>query len=185
MTGVGQFDDRAEFALVEGFEQIPVGLGGAGTGEGRLVRIGGEENDRHAVFGLEAVGGFNAVHALFQLDVHEHHVRLEPLHGHEGFLAGAAKGGDFETELFKRGFKVPCHEGLVLHYQDTQGIHLIRCSRGCVRTSVRTPGTCNNGKFSGAPGRSSTAGDGAGERWVRAGKSGKKCQYPDPGRCLR
>ena len=103
--------------------------------------------------------------------------------GAEGVIydAQAAKGGDFETELFKRGFKVPCHEGLVLHYQDTQGIHLNRCSRGCVRTSVRTPGTCNNGKFSVRP-----TGCGCPAFWrVKVGNSGKKYQNPDPGRCLR
>ncbi len=134
VAGVGEFHHGAEFALVEGLQQIAIGLGGAGAGKGGLVGVGGQENDGGAVFGLELGSGFHAVHPVFQLDIHQHHIGLATAHGGEGLLSGAAQGRDLEAQLGERDFQIPCHEGFVLHYQDTQRIHRKSRSGGLRRT---------------------------------------------------
>ena len=116
----GEFDDRAQFALVEGLEQIAVRLRGARPQGGRFVRVPGQENHRPLEFPLHPRRGFDAVHAPLQADVHEHEVRLLEPHRFHRFRAGAAEGGHFVTALRQSAVEVARYYRLVLHNQDAQ-----------------------------------------------------------------
>ncbi len=70
----GDFDGRAEFTIVEGFEKIAKGLRPFGTVQRGVFGISREKDHGDAKTPTHLLGGRHAVHGALKTDVHEYQV---------------------------------------------------------------------------------------------------------------
>ena len=113
----------AQLALVERFGDVAIGCSGLGSVEGRLVRVGGEEDDRDLAALADDAGGFHAVHHAGELDVHEHQIRAKGHRRLHGFLGGKDRGYDRVSGCMQLAFKVHCDDAFVLNDKNAGFCH--------------------------------------------------------------
>jgi hypothetical protein len=70
-------EDRRQLTFLERLEDIAERFGDAGTPKGGVVGVGGQVDHRNLPVRADLLGGLDAVHRAFEVDVHEHEVRLQ------------------------------------------------------------------------------------------------------------
>ena len=117
------FDRRMDVDLLEGLDDVSVGLGDLGLGQGALIRVGGEEDHRDVGFLPDGIGGFYPVHLALEHDVHEDDVRHVLLGEQNGLFPSACGAHHVIPQLLQAELYILAHNALILHYEDVRLRH--------------------------------------------------------------